>query len=64
MNELALAKLLFDTYNNQPPNPWKAWNGEPVPRWSELDALPHGAQVKAKWVAVAKVAITGKPAES
>lgn len=60
--ELAMAESLFNAYNGQEPNPWKAWDGKPVPRWPELDALPHGAQVKAKWIAVARAALIGKTA--
>lgn len=46
------AEQLFNAYNNEPPNPWKTFDGRDVPRW---DALSE--QVKAKWRAVAYCAL-------
>ena len=43
-----LAEKLFNTYNEQGPNPWKTWDGKDVPKWGRL-----GNQVTAKWMAVA-----------
>lgn len=53
-----VAQRLFDVYNEQGPNPWKTFDGRPVPRWPELND-----QVRAKWRAVAEesVALGAKP---
>lgn len=51
-NEASVAELaqqLFNAYNNRGPNPWKTWDGKPVPLW---DALSD--QVRMKWTAVAR----------
>lgn len=48
---LELAERLFNTYNEQGPNPWKTFDGRPVPRWPALSA-----QVQGKWRAVAEAA--------
>lgn len=42
------AEKMFDAYNEQGPNPWKAWDGKDVPRWDALND-----QVRAKWRAAA-----------
>lgn len=45
-----LARKLYDVYNGQPPNPWKAWDGKPVPSWDQN----QNEQVREKWRAVAR----------
>jgi predicted HAD superfamily Cof-like phosphohydrolase len=50
-----LAEKLFDAYNDQPPNPWKTFDGRDVPRWPDLSE-----QVREKWRAVAQVCDTEK----
>lgn len=50
----AMAKKMFDAYNEQGPNPWKTFDGRDVPRW---DAITD--QVRGKWVAAASAAVTG-----
>jgi hypothetical protein len=45
----ALAEELFNAYNGEGPNPWKTWNGAPVPPWHAC-----GEQVQGKWIAVAR----------
>lgn len=52
LSEESVAKMLFNAYNEQGPNPWKTFDGRDVPRWDQL-----GPQVSAKWVAVARSAI-------
>lgn len=49
---IALARLLFDTYNETGPNPWLTFDGRAVPVWSDLSD-----QVRAKWTAAAEKAI-------
>jgi hypothetical protein len=46
-----LAELMFNAYNGQEPNPWKTFDGRPVPRWSEVTD-----QVRGKWTAAAREA--------
>lgn len=50
-----LAKELFGAYNSCGPNPWKTFDGRPVPQWDEL-----GAQVQGKWIAVALAALSAQ----
>lgn len=47
----AVARRMFEAYNEQGPNPWKTFNGIPVPRWDDL-----GPQVQGKWIAAAEKA--------
>lgn len=54
-----LEQALFEAYNESGPNPWKAYDGKPVPTWEQLPSLPHGPQVMAKWKAVADAAVMG-----
>lgn len=42
-------KQLFEAYNAGGKNPWKSWDGKPVPSWDSLE----GTDVQAKWNAVA-----------
>jgi hypothetical protein len=49
--DFQLAERMFIAYNGEPPNPWKTFDGRPVPDWSML-----GEQVKAKWAAAARAA--------
>lgn len=48
---LELAQDLFNAYNSAEPNPWKTFDGRPVPTWTQLND-----QVQAKWYAVALAA--------
>lgn len=43
-----LAEIMFNAYNDQPPNPWQTFDGRPVPRWPDLSD-----QVREKWMAAA-----------
>jgi hypothetical protein len=43
-----LARILFNAYNDQGPNPWKTFDGRDVPRWPEVND-----QVRGKWMAAA-----------
>lgn len=52
MNVEALARMMFDAYNEQGPNPWKTFDGRDVPRWEQLND-----QVRAKWIAAAQKAM-------
>lgn len=49
-----VAKAMFEAYNAAGPNPGKTHDGKDVPPWDSV-----GAQVKAKWVAVADWVLTG-----
>lgn len=43
---------MFDAYNEAGPNPWKTFDGRPVPTWMELND-----QVRGKWQAAALAAV-------
>lgn len=48
-----IARVFFNAYNDQGPNPWKTFDGRIVPPWDRLSD-----QVRAKWTAVATSART------
>lgn len=48
-----MAIQLYQTYNNQGPNPWTSFSGQPVPQYQDA-----GAQVQGKWKAVARYVAT------
>lgn len=54
------AQALYEAYNNQGPNPWKAFNGGDVPQWkdhaSKRRVPDEKTPVELKWLAVAKKA--------
>jgi hypothetical protein len=54
------AQALYEAYNNQGPNPWKAFNGGDVPQWKDHAAkrrMPgEKTPVELKWLAVAREA--------
>jgi hypothetical protein len=49
--DLQVAEALFNAYNDQGPNPWRAFNGGVVPPFADC-----GDQVRGKWLAVARAA--------
>lgn len=49
--ETQWAKLMFEAYNHEGPNPGKTWDGRDVPPWDKC-----GDQVQAKWRAAARKA--------
>lgn len=50
-SDLEIATRFYSAYNDQGPNPWRSWDGKPVPAFSQV-----GGQVREKWLAVARAA--------
>ena len=48
-----IAIEMFNAYNAEGPNPWKTFDGRPVPTWEQLND-----QVRGKWLAAARESIT------
>lgn len=44
----AVARKMYQAYNDQGPNPWKTFDGRSVPTWDEIND-----QVRGKWIAAA-----------
>jgi hypothetical protein len=51
-DEKTLGQVGFDAYGNAGSQPWKTFDGRPMPRWHELE-YPQGALTKARWQAAA-----------
>lgn len=48
----------FDAYGGAGPDPWKTYNGMPMPRWPSLGETPAGLITRERWAAAAQAEIT------